>query len=269
MEKNMQKLYLVVSVLLSLAILSYMIYFSYVEIPAKEGNAELEEETKQTVEEIAGNAQNEGGHSAEKDEESRMDSLKKIREENNCIVVLDAGHGGADGGITVGDLREKEVALSVVLAAGELLTKEGIKVLFTREADEFVKEEERVALANDCNADYFISIHMAWDEDSSLYGMTAKYNDTYFIPDFNSADLSYLLLEKVASSSNEKVLGMEADMEEKVVCEAQVPVAFLEIGYLSNAQERKLLGHEDYMMRIAEGICEGILEAEAVKREKQ
>lgn len=192
--------------------------------------------------------------------------LVRPRDKYEKIVVLDAGHGGADSGNVIkGEdetiiLSEKELAFSVVQKAGGILEKEGIQVYYTRSAEDNPSDEERVSLANEVQADMFISVHLDSSEDTSLYGMRTIYNETYFIPDFTSADLAYLLLEKVAASTNEKAIGFEPAAGESVLIQnAMVPVTQLNIGYLSNRQEQKLLEREDYVQRIAEGICEAVL----------
>ena len=187
--------------------------------------------------------------------------MESAREKNDRIVVLDAGHGGEDTGFSQDGLTEKDLTLAVVQKTGELLEQEGVRVYYTRTADQTVAQEMRAVLANKLRADMLISVHAAQEEDSSRYGIRTKYNDTFFIPDFSSADLSYILLEKVAASTNEKALGIEADAQEAVVRQAEVPVALLEIGYLSNAQERKLLEKEDYIERIAQGIFDALMQS--------
>ncbi len=181
------------------------------------------------------------------------------------IIVLDAGHGGSDDGYVVqGEdeavlLAEGTIAYEVVSRAGSMLEKEGIHVYYTREEQENPELADRVALANEAQADMLISVHADFAEDTTVYGMRTIYNETYFIPTFGSADLAYLLLEKVASRTNEKAIGFEADSgENELIRNAMVPVAQLNIGYLSNKQEQKLLSRDDYIQRIAEGLCDAV-----------
>jgi N-acetylmuramoyl-L-alanine amidase len=77
------------------------------------------------------------------------------------IVVLDAGHGGKDPGkVGSGNMKEKDIALKIVLEVGELLDKiEGIKVIYTRKTDVFVELKERGRIANKADADLFVSVH--------------------------------------------------------------------------------------------------------------
>lgn len=191
--------------------------------------------------------------------------LTRPKEKYEKIVVLDAGHGGTDTGYLIPGqdeattLTEKALALAVVTEAGKLLEKEGICVYYTRQGEENPSQENRVALANETQADMLISVHADYSNDTSLYGMRTIYNETYFIPNFASADLAYLLLEKVAAQTNEKAIGFEpADGDSFLIQNAMVPVAQLNVGYLSNKQEQKLLSREDYIGRIASGICEAV-----------
>ena len=82
-------------------------------------------------------------------------------QKKDFIVVLDAGHGGKDPGkIGYRNIKEKNVALKIVLKIGKLLEKEkGIKVIYTRKTDVFVDLWERGSIANRANADLFVSIH--------------------------------------------------------------------------------------------------------------
>jgi len=82
-------------------------------------------------------------------------------QKKNFVVVLDAGHGGKDPGkVGYRNIKEKNVALKIVLQIGKLLGKEkNIKVIYTRKTDVFVDLWERGSIANRANADLFVSIH--------------------------------------------------------------------------------------------------------------
>ncbi len=76
------------------------------------------------------------------------------------VVVLDAGHGGRDPGNTGNGFKEKDIVLDVTLQVGKLLEKEpGIKVIYTRKTDVFIELDERGPIANEADADIFVSIH--------------------------------------------------------------------------------------------------------------
>lgn len=84
------------------------------------------------------------------------DDPKKVK-----TIVIDAGHGGKDPGCNGVTHKEKDVALAVALKFGKLIEEnlKDVKVVYTRTTDVFVELEDRAQIANDNNADLFISIH--------------------------------------------------------------------------------------------------------------
>lgn len=78
------------------------------------------------------------------------------------VIVLDAGHGGKDPGtIGITGVKEKDVALGIVLKLGKLIEKnmKDVKVVYTRTSDTFVELDRRGRIANEANGKLFISIH--------------------------------------------------------------------------------------------------------------
>ncbi|UMB60592.1 N-acetylmuramoyl-L-alanine amidase [Lutibacter sp. A80] len=92
-------------------------------------------------------------------------------QKNEFIVVLDAGHGGEDPGkVGYKNIKEKDIALKLVLQVGKLLEeKENIKVVYTRKKDVFIGLKDRGKIANKSNADLFVSIHCN-AHNSNAYG---------------------------------------------------------------------------------------------------
>ncbi|WP_318345089.1 N-acetylmuramoyl-L-alanine amidase family protein [Flagellimonas baculiformis] len=80
--------------------------------------------------------------------------------QDEFVVVLDAGHGGHDPGNIGNGYLEKDIALAIVLKIGEELKKHpGIKVVYTRDDDTFIDLFVRGKIANEANADLFVSVH--------------------------------------------------------------------------------------------------------------
>ncbi len=87
-------------------------------------------------------------------------------------VVIDAGHGGKDPGAIGKISQEKTLALAITLYLGEYISKNfpDVKVIYTRDKDIFIPLYERAQIANENNADLFISIHVNASESSRISG---------------------------------------------------------------------------------------------------
>lgn len=86
--------------------------------------------------------------------------LSGQRDDNQFVVVLDAGHGGHDPGNLGNGYLEKSIALNIVLNAGAILERTpGVKVIYTRKDDTFIDLYVRGEIANKANADLFVSVH--------------------------------------------------------------------------------------------------------------
>jgi N-acetylmuramoyl-L-alanine amidase len=210
-------------------------------------------------------------------------------------VVLDAGHGGHDTG-TIGPsgLLEKDVVLDVALRLGMLIEERmGAEVVYTRRDDAFVSLEQRTALANEKQADLFLSIH-ANAGASSVSG-----SETYFLNFSNTkADLDVAarenatsertihelqaMIEKIAlkdkaDESREFATRVQTAMYKDmlkanpgiqdrgvrrapfvVLIGAAMPSVLSEIDFLSNPREERLLRREDYRQRLAEALYKGL-----------
>ena len=87
-----------------------------------------------------------------------IDPPKPVQSLAGKAICLNPGHGGSDPG-AVGDIRESDANLRVVLTLGKLLTERGASVVYTRTSDVWMALSTRAAIANNANADLFISVH--------------------------------------------------------------------------------------------------------------
>ena len=100
-----------------------------------------------------------------------LSGLKGQENKEDFVVVLDAGHGGMDTGNRGNGYYEKHIALNITKMIGAKLQKyEGIKVIFTRKDDRFIELKNRAKIANQADADLFISIHCDAFTSPKVYG---------------------------------------------------------------------------------------------------
>jgi len=94
-----------------------------------------------------------------------------LKNQKPFIVVLDAGHGGHDSGNRGNGYYEKNIALNIALGIGKILKKNpDIKVIYTRKTDVFVKLVDRAKIANESDADLFVSIHCDAYKSPAVFG---------------------------------------------------------------------------------------------------
>lgn len=108
-------------------------------------------------------------------------------EDPKFVVVIDAGHGGKDGGAVRGIYKEKEINLGVATILGELIEQNfnDVKVVYTRKKDVFVDLNKRADIANKARANLFISIHT---NSTAARSTTASGADTYILGLTRSAE---------------------------------------------------------------------------------
>lgn len=178
------------------------------------------------------------------------------------IVVIDPAYGAQEDGVTVDGVLGKDITLEIAKALKAKLDETDIKVYYTRMDDSCPAEENRVRIAAAAKADMLIRIEVGSAESSKIYGTETVYNSRFFIPGFGSVELADLLEREVVTAISGKANGLiEATEEDVVISEATVPAAAVKVGYLTNAQEYRLLQREDYIERIADGICQAIQKA--------
>ncbi|VAV82896.1 N-acetylmuramoyl-L-alanine amidase [hydrothermal vent metagenome] len=137
--------------------------------------------------------------------------------QENFVVVLDAGHGGKDPGKNSGKYYEKNIALNIVLLTGKLLNKnKNIEVIYTRNKDVFIELKERGKIANEANANLFVSVHcnahhtQAYGAETYVLGLHA--NERNF--EVAKQENSVIFLE---DNYKEKYAGFDPNSPEAVI----------------------------------------------------
>lgn len=179
--------------------------------------------------------------------------LVRVNSRSRCIVI-DAGHGGKDPGATsVLGGYEKTINLKVARKVAALLAERGFNVRMTRTSDRFVELEDRAYIANRLRADLFVSIH----SDSFPKGSRRGY--TMYVAKSASQE-SFSAAASIARSMSRTGLNSHGTQTAnyKVLTGTRGPAVLVEMGYLTNRREARLLKSPSFQIRIAEAIADGI-----------
>jgi N-acetylmuramoyl-L-alanine amidase len=214
-------------------------------------------------------------------------------------VVVDAGHGGWDLG-TIGrnGLVEKDIVLDIAQRLGKLLeSKLGAEVVFTRADDNYVSLEKRAELANDAQADLFVSVHANYSDLPSARGVETYYTNFSSSPETLDVEkrenataksapgapmLTGVALKERTAESRRLAASVERSLystlssatpgiRDRGVKEAgfvvltgtSMPAILAEVSFVSSPMDEKNLQSSEYRQQIAEALYKGIAKYEA------
>ena len=191
------------------------------------------------------------------DEEAKIEASKYY---SSYVVAIDAGHGGNDPGTNGYGLIEKDITLDVCQKLDVILKKSGINTLMIRDGDDYVDHIERIQLANSRKVTLFLSVHCDWFEDKSLNGIRTFYNpsETLKAGNLQEQDYAQNIQNTLINTLHVKDMGIVPDSQISVVKRADMPSILVEIGFLSNKNDSKLLMTDDYRKKTAEALAEGV-----------
>lgn len=212
-------------------------------------------------------------------------------------IVIDPGHGGHDSGAVGRDgLREKDVTLALAKRVRDKLLAEvpNVKVYLTRDTDKFLELAERTQMANDVDADLFISIHANASHDRHAEGVETYYlniaHDRYAIrlaarenkvSESQISDLEFILADLAMKSNVQDSIRLGQVVQSSLVTKvneswgdtkdlglkhalfyvllgARMPAILVESSFISNRKEEKRLRSFSYQEVIAAGIVKGV-----------
>lgn len=171
---------------------------------------------------------------------------------NKHTVVIDAGHGGSDPGAMRNNVLEKKITLEIAQLVAKDLQAQGATVYMTRKDDTFVSLSDRVTISNEKKPDLFVSIHINASENETVHGI-----ETHYYKD-DSLDFAKQIHKSIMSKIDEKNRGV-IKSRFYVVRHTTAPSVLLELGFISNEQERELMQTKKRQEAFAEAITEGII----------
>jgi len=210
------------------------------------------------------------------------------------IVIIDAGHGGKDVGCSASGLLEKDITLpfSKLIGAKIKYLSQDINVIFTRTKDQSISLTRRYLMANDIGADAFISVHAnAIDNpkvkgfETYIYGKSPVENKKFHSHSTHNVCLTHVEKDikknirqstirqgnqsaniKLAQAINNKVSQLRVknrglkQAEFQVLKHIEIPSVLIEVGYLTNENDRQLIKDKAQQNRMAHQIALGIIE---------
>jgi N-acetylmuramoyl-L-alanine amidase len=174
------------------------------------------------------------------------------------IVVLDPGHGGHDSGAADNGLREKDIVLDIALRVGNLLESRGATIEYTRNTDVFIQLSDRANIANDCNADYFVSLHANSADSSAASGF-----ESFIYSGVNGGQTA--AYQNVIHRRISAVFDAEGvvDRGQKkadfaVLRETNMAAVLIEYGFISSSKDSNLLKNNTFLDDLAKATADGI-----------
>lgn len=204
----------------------------------------------------------------DKKEEKKTEPKKKLPGLKGKLIAIDPGHGGCDpGAIGPTGATEKSVTLRISMEVKKLLEASGAKVIMTRTTDVEVSPKKenasdieelqaRCDVANKAKADVFVCIHMDSFSSREARGTTGYY---YAKGTASSRRLASLIQSSVVRYLNTQSRGTKS-CNFYVVRKTNMPATLVEIAFLSNPSEEKLLTSAAGVQKAAQGVADGIAE---------
>jgi N-acetylmuramoyl-L-alanine amidase len=212
------------------------------------------------------------------------------------IIVIDPGHGGTETGAKgSGGTLEKDVTIAIARKLKAMVESSGTRAILTRDGDQVVPLDDRTSRANNNKADLFISIHANSTIRGKAHGAETYFLSTQATDDearniaavennaigletapavredlklilWDMAQTEYLkesseLAEMIQQELNKELSISSRGIKQapfRVLTGATMPAVLVEVGFINNPEEEKLMAKDDYQARIAQAIFRSI-----------
>ena len=187
------------------------------------------------------------------DTENTENDIKPKKPPIKNKVVIDPGHGGTDYGAIREGINEKDITLDVSQKIVSILKSKGYKYALTRKDDTYLGLQERCDFTEEENPEIFVSIHVNSAVATEPNGIETHY---YHEPSKELAEVIQKHLVKNIDSKDRGIIKSKF----YVINHTEVPAVLVEIGFLSNPEERAEIITEKRKQATAKAIAEGIIE---------
>lgn len=171
-------------------------------------------------------------------------------------LIIDAGHGGTDpGAVGPTGLKEKDITLKLAAKVGDILKNQGVSIGQTRTTDVFVELDDRAAIANNANAEYFLSIHI-----NSAGSPAATGTETYAYKAGGTGEkLAAAIQQRLVAAIGLPNRGVKF-ANFAVLRETNMPASLVEVCFICNPAEEAMLKQEAFLNKVAKAISLGFLD---------
>ena len=213
---------------------------------------------------IVADLQGQVSYALTQDAESRAVTIR-IRPVNpdDKLIVIDPGHGALrdwgstdPGAIGPSGLKEQEVVRNISLQLGNILLNEGFTVLYTREGDTQLTLSERAAVADISGAKLFVSVHANASVNRELSGTMTFYHSSKGAVQESQMLANFIQSELLNRLRRQNKGVRSADYA--VLRNCPIPAVLVEVAFISNPEEEKLLADPAFQRKAAEAIAIGI-----------
>jgi N-acetylmuramoyl-L-alanine amidase/beta-lactamase regulating signal transducer with metallopeptidase domain len=181
---------------------------------------------------------------------SKMKDNKLLKNEKMTIVI-DAGHGGKDHGAKINEELESKIVESLAKKIKALNVNEDFKIILLREDDSFISLSDRVNKINEINPSLLISLHINSSrnlDDNGVNAYVSSQNEFYE----KSLETANKLIDNI--SNNKLAKGGVKDANLYIIKNSKCPAILLEVGYLSNENDKAYITSEKGKSEIANRI---------------
>ena len=183
-------------------------------------------------------------------------ALTQQRPNQRVVVVIDPGHGGVDPGtIGIGGLREIDIVLPISLQVASVLETQGVQVIMTRREDVTLELQPRVDIAENFNANLFVSIHA---NAINLSRPDVNGLESYYYSD-NGRRLAAVIHQSMLSATGMRNRGLKRSRF-YVLRNTSMPATLLEVGYVTGVEDAPRLADPQWRTLMANAIARGILQ---------
>lgn len=170
------------------------------------------------------------------------------------LVVLDPGHGGANPGAVYLGRQEKDDALKLALAVGEILERRGVDVYYTRTDDRYESPVQKALEGNAVGADYFVSLH----RNASAYPNQYSGVETLVYSAYGEAARLAARIGRRLAQAGFEDLGIRPQPSLAVLNRTKMPAVLVEVGFLNTDADNQIF--DQRFEEVAQAVADGILE---------